>query len=99
MSEEVFPSSVTEFDKPICRPDYVREQYGGEHAVNIGFNFSATACQERFNLAQDCICVPDPRIMIYSRELHIFRPLNVSAELSAMFDNDGEITSAMQDQS
>jgi hypothetical protein len=46
LSEKVFPSSVTEFDKPICRPNNVREQYGGEYAVTLGFNFAASTCQE-----------------------------------------------------
>ena len=53
LSEKVFPCAVAEFDKPLGRADDVREKYGCEHAVKIGFNFSAPAGQERFNLTED----------------------------------------------
>jgi hypothetical protein len=46
LREKVFPSSITEFNKPVCRLDDVREQYGGEHAVTLGFNVAASSCQE-----------------------------------------------------
>src|SRR5262245_27372711 len=53
LSEKVLPASVTELDKPIRRTDNVREQYGGEHAVTVGFDVAALAGQERFNLSED----------------------------------------------
>jgi len=53
LSEKVLPTSITEFDKPIRRLDNVREQYGGEHAVTVGFDVAALAGQEGFNLSED----------------------------------------------
>jgi len=43
LSEQVFPSSITKFHKPLCCLDDVGEQYGGEHAVRLDFNFPALA--------------------------------------------------------
>src|SRR5262245_55388412 len=97
LSEQFFPSAVTEFDKPRRSLNNVREQYGGEHAVSLGFNFAALAREKGLNLSDDCVCVPDPRVVICSREFHILRPVNLPGEVSSMLDVDG-VACAMQDQ-
>jgi hypothetical protein len=43
LSEKVFPSSITEFDKALRSIDNVREEYAGEYPVTLGFNFTALA--------------------------------------------------------
>jgi hypothetical protein len=53
LGEQVFPSSITDFDKPSCRFDNVCEEYRRQYAVTLSFNLSATASQERFNLTKD----------------------------------------------
>ena len=53
LSEKVFPCAVAKFDYPRGRVDDIREKYACEDAVKIGFNFSATAGQKRFNLTED----------------------------------------------
>jgi hypothetical protein len=53
LREKLYPSSVAEFDQPVRRLDDVREQYGGEYAVTLGFNFAAITGQERFNLTKE----------------------------------------------
>ena len=53
LCEKVFPCAVTKFDYPRGGANDVREKYACEHAVKIGFNFSATAGQERFDLTED----------------------------------------------
>jgi hypothetical protein len=41
LSEKIFPSSITEFDKALRSIDNVREQYTGEYPVTLSFNFTA----------------------------------------------------------
>jgi hypothetical protein len=41
LSEKIFPSSITEFDKALRSIDNVREQYTGECPVTLSFNFTA----------------------------------------------------------
>ena len=54
LSQNVLPCAVAKFDHSGGRANDVRKKYGCEHAVKIGFNFSAPAGQERFNLTEDC---------------------------------------------
>jgi hypothetical protein len=77
LSEEVLPCAVAKFDHSRGCANDIREKYACEHAVKIGFNFSAPTGQERFNLTEDRICVSYPWIMIYSWEFDKLRPLNV----------------------
>ena len=53
LSEEVFPPSVAEFDKPISRRDDVRELYGGGDPAILGFSVAALPGQESFSLSED----------------------------------------------
>jgi hypothetical protein len=53
LSKKVLPSAVPEFDEPLRRLDNVREQYGGEYAVTLGFNVAALAGEKGLDLSQD----------------------------------------------
>jgi hypothetical protein len=53
LGEQVFPISVTEFDKPLRSVDNVREQYAGKDAVTLCFNVATLASQKRFNFSED----------------------------------------------
>ena len=53
LSQKVLPCAVAKFDYARGCANDIREKYACEHAVKIGFNFSATAGQERFNLTED----------------------------------------------
>src|SRR5215472_14241766 len=82
MRKKILPCAVAELDYSPGRANDIREKYGCEHAVGIGFDVLARAGQKRFYLAEDRVCVPDPWIMIYSGELHILRPLDVPGQVS-----------------
>ena len=53
LSEKVFPCAVAKLHDPLCCANDIRKKYACEHAVKIGFNFSATASEERFNSTED----------------------------------------------
>jgi hypothetical protein len=53
LSKKIFPTAVSKLDYPGGSVNDIREEYAGEYTVVIGFNFSATAGRERFNLTQD----------------------------------------------
>jgi hypothetical protein len=53
LSQKVFPSPVTEFDKPLRRINNVGKEYARENAVTIGFNVAALAGEERLDLSED----------------------------------------------
>jgi hypothetical protein len=53
LGEKVFPCAVAEFDYPRGRANDICKEYSCEHPLKVGFNFSAAAGQERFNLTED----------------------------------------------
>ena len=97
LREKILPSTIAQFDKPICRTNNVCEQYAGENAVSFAVHSTPCAGQKGFNLTDDRACVANPGHVISAWQLDILRSWYVATQIPTML-NVYDIACAVQDE-